>query len=178
MQQLWILLPCLGLACSVCVVKVKSRTWSDITYSVTQMGLLGMSQRNGFVAVVFRCVNVSSHVGNTRSEFLQRDTPTELHTEMSALICEIKGFKSTLKANFPAVVCTKFASKPSWILTSRLLMFKKSLWCWHEHFCRFRFRFRLCLLGCCDAQRHGPNVSVVNLQVFLEAATLVSYSAY
>lgn len=29
--------------------------------------------------------------------------------EMSELICEIKGFKLTLKPHFPAVVCTKFA---------------------------------------------------------------------
>lgn len=43
-----------------------------------------------------------------------------------------------------------------------------------------RFRFTLCssFFGCFDAQKHGPDNSIVDLHVFLESASLISYSAF
>lgn len=92
----------LGLACSKCLMKLKTRMWNDIARSPTD------------AAREFCCcsLQVCEEVGLW--EFMQKDVWLYVHrsAEMSDLSPEIKGgFKSARKPNFTAVVCTESAHK-------------------------------------------------------------------
>lgn len=159
------------------------------------MGLLGMSQRNECVVLVFRCLHVGSHVGST--EWVYAERYAHWATEMSELICEIKGFKLALKPNFPAVVCTKFAynhlefsHQDFWCLKSlcdadiniSVVLVRVSFSFVNSYFLSVkRGSGSLCVKVSLVPLMHrdtGLKMIFWNYYYFLEAASLVSYSEF